>query len=126
MFFPQGGQRRRGEDQITQPFELYDKDRFHPDFTTEQTSPHLPPLASSAKDPEVRRKQTTNGRENKRAHPTAEERRLIFVNPLTDFGALYLPASESWFLFVFIRVHSQLVFTPGALCLSAMKTSSLL
>jgi hypothetical protein len=54
----------------------------------------------------------TNGRENKRAHPTAEERRLIFLNPLPDFGAPYLPASVSWLLFVFIRVHSRLVFSP--------------
>ena len=110
MFFPQGGQRRRGEDQITQPFELYDKDRFHPDFTTE--------TQRTRRKNENKPRMDTNGRENKRADPTAEERRLIFVNPLTDFGAPYLPASESWFLFVFIRVHSRLVFTPGALCLS--------
>lgn len=63
----------------------------------------------------------TNGRENKRAHPTAEERRLIFVNPLPDFVAPYLPASVSWFLFVFIRGR----FSLRVLCVSVVKTSSL-
>ena len=59
----------------------------------------------------------TNGREDKGVHPTAEERRLIFENPLPDSDVSYLPASVSLVLFVFIRVHSWLIFSLCPLCL---------